>query len=105
VENARLPKRGLPPPIKPRTFRLLAKPPIEVLFPSRRFRLALGTAGKGYGWELRAEYDGGYWLVATATLVEAMDEMLYSEGIAFAHRNVGLTIFEKLARDGIAERV
>jgi hypothetical protein len=105
VENARLPKRGLPPPIKPRTFRLLARPPIEVSFPSRRFRLGLGTAGKGYGWELRAEYDGGYWLVATAASIEAMEGMLYEEGVAFAHQNVGLTIFEKLARDGIAERL
>ena len=34
-----------------------------------------------------------------------MDEVLYKDGVAFAHRNVGLTIFEKLARDGIAERV
>ena len=76
-----------------------------MVFPSQRFLLVLGTAGKGYGWELRAEYDGGYWLVATATSTEAMEEMIYKAGVSFAHRNVGLTIFEKLVRSGLAEKV
>ena len=95
----------LPPAIQPRTFRLLAKLPIEVVFPSQRFLLVIGTAGKGYGWELRGEYEGGYWLVATATSIEAMEEMVYGRGVSFAHRNVGLTIFEKLVRDGVAEKI
>jgi hypothetical protein len=34
-----------------------------------------------------------------------MEKMVYESGVAFARRNVGLTIFGKLARDGITERV
>ena len=105
MKNKRPPQRGVPPLIQARTFRLLAKLPIEVVFENKRFRLVVGKSGKGNWWELRAEYDGGYWLVATATSPEAMDEMIYKVGVSFAHRNVGLTIFEKLARDGVAERV
>lgn len=85
-------------------FRLLASLPFEVAFKRITYRLAIVQVPVSGMWQLRASYPGGYWLCAFRASEEALRKEVYKDGVELEQATVARTIFERLVKEGRAER-
>ena len=93
------------PPADPTRFRLLADLPLEVAFKSITYRLAIVQLPVSGIWQLRASYPGGYWLCEYAGSEKALRAAVYWAGLELEKATVTRVIFERLVKEGRAERV
>lgn len=91
----------------PRRYRLIARVPLTVAFPSVVYRLTFSKVNGPDVWELIAVPVGGdsHWVLTHTGSEQALAGQAYTAGFAVLHPTVPSTIMERLCREGRAERL
>jgi hypothetical protein len=101
--------RGFPRELRrPRFYRLLARPPFTVAFPSIVFCVEIRPVDGAPQHRLVAEQPGGgvRWTLAHGSdNLEIFERSLYETGFELMHPTAPSSVLEKLCSDGRAERI
>lgn len=100
---------GLPREIHhERRYRLLARPPFTVSFPSVTYELVCEPVCGAPQWRLEARSLTGrpWWtLIQTGEHRALLERAMFETGFELSHPTAATTILEQLVRDGRAERL